>query len=93
MLAQVAVGSGASVTSSQVVSRTGPDGARVVESAEIRAEILNLDGQELLWRPNPDSDDIGMLIWEANSVSCTLAGRSLIRDKAVKIYRSLEPVG
>ena len=57
---------------------------RVGTSSSSPVESVTLKGRPAAWVPGHG------LIWEADGVSCTLGGRSLSLDQAVRIAESLE---
>jgi len=72
-------------------STGGPDGTTGVE---LRTETFTVDGQVLVWDPDPTGKMplTSALRWEADSVSYSILGRALTRDRAVEIFLSLKPL-
>jgi hypothetical protein len=90
LLVQAPVGKGQQVAYSRVVS--APGGALIGVAPSI--ETLALNGQTVTW--DPDTTGImpnnSALRWEADGVSYSLYGRALMRDEAVALFSSLQPL-
>jgi hypothetical protein len=94
-LAAYPVGEGGrSLAYARAIFGTSPDGRTSVEIPELKTEELSLDGQKAVWdpwAPGPDVHprDLSALRWEQDGVSYSLMGRSLTREEAIALYRSL----
>jgi len=94
-LAAYPVGEGGhSLAYARAIFGTTPEGGTSVEIPELKTEELSLDGQKVVWDPwDPGPDvhprDLSALRWEQDGVSYSLMGRSLTREEAIALYRSL----
>ncbi len=98
LLAEFPVGEGRSVGFGRATNRWTPDGQMIVESPELKTEEMSLDGQTVVWDPDPQPAPPGhrsessALHWEEDGVSYSLMGRSLTREEAADLFLSLRPL-